>query len=208
VRRLDATSRKGGSILDTLNIGKPFNRFELWGLFVATAFPIHLWAILVILMDVSWVAERTHYWDAVGTAGYGTMFALVESVLIFVVLVLIGIVLKKYFDGRKRVTLLGSLIIMITIWSVVGQVFSMWELSLPPEIALSLVDQESPLRFLYAGLLLVVITTVLVAAYSAVYSRKFQTFFIKTLNWITPLMGLYLFLDVVGIAIVILRNTR
>jgi hypothetical protein len=189
-----------------LNTSNALNKSELWQLFVVTAFPIHVWAIIVILMDISWVAERTHYWDAIGSVGYGLTFTLIESILVFVLLVLIGLVIPKNFWDNKRVTLLGVLFLITTFWAIVGQLYLIIKPSITTEITLFLVSQKHLTWFLYGCLLLVVTPTVLFGSRLAVCSEKFQASFLKTLNRITPLMELYLFLDIVGITIVAIRN--
>ena len=58
-------------------------------------------------MDISWVAERTNYWDAVGVAAYGLMFSLFESVLIWALMILMGFLLPKNWPESKRIVFLG-----------------------------------------------------------------------------------------------------
>lgn len=157
-------------------------------------------------MDLSWVAERTNYWDAIGVASYGLMFALFESLLFFAILVLIGFVLPKNWVERKRVTLLGILILVTAAWAMLGQLYFLLELSFPLSFIQFLAGQEHPLWFLYGGLFLVAVLTVCVAVYFAIFSKKFQIVFLNIIDRLSPLMGLYLFLDVIGIIIVIIRN--
>ncbi len=192
--------------MDTSNTKKRFSKTGLWQLFIATAFPLHVWAIVLILMDLSWIAERTNYWDAIGVASYGLMFALFESLIFFTVLVLIGFVLPKSWKESKRVSLLGTLLLVTAIWAMIGQLYFLLELSFPPRVIQFLVGQEHPLWFLYGGFFLVVAPTVFLAAYFAAYSEKYQKSFLALIDRLSPLMGLYIFLDLVGIVIVIVRN--
>jgi len=192
--------------LDTSNLNKRFSKSGFWQLFVATALPLHIWAIVLILMDLSWVAERTNYWDAIGVASYGLMFVLFESLLFFAILVLIGFVLPKNWVERKRVTFLGILILVTTVWAMLGQLYFLLELSIPLSVIQFLAGQEHPLWFLYGGLFVVVALTVCIAVYFAIFSEKIQIVFLNIIDRLSPLMGLYLFLDVIGIIIVIIRN--
>jgi len=192
--------------LDISKTEKRYSKFGLWQLFTAIAFPLHIWAIVLILMDISWIAERTNYWDAIGVASYGLMFALFESLLFFGILVLIGFIFPKSWNESKRITLLGSLILLTTIWAMLGQLYFLLEISLPVGIIQFLASQAHPLWILYATLLILVAPTVMLVAYFAAYSEKFQRAFLTLIDRLSPLMGLYLFLDVVGIVIVIIRN--
>lgn len=192
--------------MDTSKTDTRFNKSGLWRLFVATAFPIHVWAIVLILRDISWVAERTNYWDAFGVAGYGIAFTFVESLLIFLFLVAIGLVLSRVWTDNIRVALLGILIVVTIIWAIVGQLFSLAELSFSSEVMLFLAGLEQPVWFIYGGLLILITPTVLLSAYFAVFSNKFRTSFLSILDRISPLMVFYLFLDCVGVLIVAIRN--
>lgn len=192
--------------MDTSKQGKRFSKSGLWQLFTAVAFPLHIWAIILILMDISWVAERTNFWDAIGVASYGLLFALFESLLIFGVLYLCGWILPKNWEERKRIALLGTLIIVATIWAMIGQLYFLLDMSFPEKGIHFLVGQEHPLWILYGGLFIIVAPTVMLAAYFAAYSEKFQKIFLSIVDRLSPLMGLYIFLDMGGIVIVIIRN--
>ncbi len=192
-----------------MDISKPHKQFSksgLWQLFVITALPLHIWAIVLILMDISWIAERTNFWDAIGVAAYGLMFALVESLIFFGLLVLVGFVLPKQWKEPQRVSLLGALILVTASWAILGQLYFLLDLSFPAGIIHFLAGQAHPLWFLYGGFFLVVTPTVLLAAYFGAYSEKFQNTFLSIIDRLSPLMGVYLFLDLIGIIIVIIRN--
>lgn len=192
--------------MDTSKTETRFKKSGLWKLFVAAAFPIHVWAIVLILRDISWVAERTNFWDAIGVAGYGIVFAFVESLLIFFLLVAIGLFMSRVWKDNIRVALLGVLIIVTTIWAIVGQLISLVKLSFSSEFVMFLARLEQPVWFINGGLLILITPTVLLSAYSAVFSKKFRTSFLSILDRISPLMVFYLILDFVGVLIVAIRN--
>src|SRR5512146_2668540 len=79
-------------------ITRRYSRPGLWSLFVMCAFPQHAWAFVLALRDVSWVADRTNAWDAVGVVSYGLLFALLESLLLFGVMVLLGYLVSGSWD--------------------------------------------------------------------------------------------------------------
>ena len=185
---------------------KRYSKTGLWQLFVAAAIPLHLWAIILILMDISWVAERTNYWDAIGVAAYGLMFAFLESVLVWIVLIVMGFFLSLKWPESKRIVLLGVFSVVTALWAILGQLYFLLEWSFPKGIVLFLAGQSHPLRILYAGYFVVVSAIVLLAAYIAIFSDKFQKGFISLIERLSTLMGLYLFLDVVSIIIVLIRN--
>jgi hypothetical protein len=187
---------------------KRYSKSGLWQLFVAAAMPLHIWAIILILMDISWVAERTNYWDAIGVAAYGLMFALLESLLVWAVLIVMGFLLTKKWSERKRIVLLGVFSIVTALWAILGQMYFILEWSFPSGIIGFLAGQAHPLRILYLGYFVVIGIVVLLAAYFAIFSEKFQKGFITLIERLSTLMGLYLFLDMVSVIIVVIRNFR
>jgi hypothetical protein len=69
---------------------KRYTRTGLWSLFLITGFPIHVWTILLAFDDFAWVADRTNNWDAIGASSYEMVYAVVESVIVFLVIVALG----------------------------------------------------------------------------------------------------------------------
>jgi hypothetical protein len=167
---------------------------------------MHVWAIVLILMDLSWVAERTNSWDAVGVASYGLMFILIESLAVFGIVLLVGLVLPSGWSQAKRITLLGVLILAISIWAILGQLYFLWELSLGLSVIRWIASFSRPLWLVYGGLLVIVSPTVALPAWVAFRSEKFQQGFLALLDRLSILMGLYIFLDLASIVIVIIRN--
>jgi hypothetical protein len=62
------------------------------------------------------------------------------------------------------------------------------------------------LWIVYGGLLVIVTPTVALPAWAAFRSEKFQRGFLALLDRLSILMGLYIFLDLASIVIVIIRN--
>ena len=167
---------------------------------------MHVWAIILILMDVSWVAERTDFWDAIGVAAYGLMFIFFESLIIFFVLVLVGFIFPRSWSEAKRITLLGVLIVVILIWAILGQLYFLLGISLGPEVIYFLASNPHPLWIIYGTLLIVVTPTVALPAFATIRSEKFQQGFLAVLDRLSVLMGLYILLDFASIVIVLIRN--
>ena len=67
-------------------------------------------------------------------------------------------------------------------------------------------NNPHPLWVIYGILLLVVTPTVVLPAIAGIRSEKFQQGFIAYIDRVSVLMALYLFLDVVSIVIVLIRN--
>ena len=185
---------------------KRYSKQELWSLFLTCAFPFHLWTLILVFRDVSWVTERTNAWDAVGVVSYGMLFALVESLLAFVVVVLLGFLTPKHWDANRRTTFLSLLVLITVLWGLIGQLLFLWNIQLPPPVMQFLIDSEHPLRWLYGGSLAIVLVSVILPIYWFYQSNKLALFLQEFTERLSVLTMFYLIFDLAGLVIVIIRN--
>jgi len=185
---------------------KKYSKKDLWFLFLVCAFPLHVWTIILAFRDFSWVTERTNSWDAVGVMSYGLLFAFIESVVIFLIAVALGFLISKAWSESQRVTTLGYLVFIASLWAVITSLFFILPVRLSGETVGFLVALEHPLRFLYGISLVLVGLTVTLPTYLILRSKTFfqamQGFFER----ISLLTVLYLVFDIIGLVIVIVRN--
>ncbi len=185
---------------------KQYSKQGLWSLFLVCAFPLHVWTIILAFRDFSWVTERTNSWDAVGVVSYGLVFAFIESVLVFLVAVLLGFLVSKKWNEGRRLALMGTLVFITSIWAMVSYLYFMLNMSVPGETVNFLAGMAHPLRFLYAFSLAVVGPTVAIPAYLVLRSDKFLKGMQALFERLSLLTMFYLFFDLVGLVIVIIRN--
>lgn len=185
---------------------KRYSKQGLWSLFLICAFPLHVWTIILAFRDFSWVTERTNSWDALGVVSYGLIFAFIESVVVFLVAILLGFLISKKWSEDRRITLMGILVFIASLWAMVSYLYFMLGWALSGETILFFAGLAHPLRFLYAISLALVAPTVALPAYFVLRSEKFlkgvQGFFER----LSLLTLFYLFFDFVGLVIVIIRN--
>lgn len=183
-----------------------YSRRGLWSLFLICAFPLHFWTLILVFRDISWLTERTNVWDAIGVASYGMVFAFVESVMIFLVITLLGLLMPKQWGHNRRIALLAFLILITSIWGMIGQLLFLWNISLPAQAIQFLRNSSHPLRIIYAACLLVVTPTVLLPLYSFLKSNKAVAFMQNLMERLSLLTLFYLFFDLLGFVIVLIRN--
>lgn len=183
-----------------------YSRQGLWSLFLMCAFPLHLWTLILIFRDMSWVAERTNSWDAVGVASYGVIFAFVESVLLFLVVTVLGFVTPKQWEVDRRIAFLTLLVMITSLWGMISQLLFIWNISLSDSTMRYLAHTKHPLRILYEGALAIVIPTVVIPVYGFIRSDKFFHFIQELIDRLSLLTMFYLVFDVAGLIIVIIRN--
>jgi hypothetical protein len=170
------------------------------------AFPLHVWTIILAFRDFSWVAERTQAWDAIGVLAYALVFAFVESLVVFLVAVLLGFLLPRQWVEGKRIALLSVLVLVTSFWAMLGQLYFLWNLSIPAGAIQFLAHNAHPLRVLYGGLLILVAPTVLVPTYLVLRSEGATRFILGVVDRLSLLASLYLLLDAASLVLVVIRN--
>lgn len=191
-----------------LNTKSKFDRSDWFKLFLVCAFPLHLWTILMVFRDVNWVAERTTSWDAVGFSGYALFYTLIESLLLFGFTALLGLIIPKNWNLTLRFEVLSLVAFVLAGWSIMEQliliVFWGWLRHLANTITF-LITQPWSAYVIFAGLIVISVTVPLLLL------RKYKRLQVKVysvLERLTLLSGLYLFLDFIGIIIIIIRNIK
>lgn len=160
----------------------------------------------MVFRDLSWLTERTNLWDAIGVAAYGMLFAFIESVLLFLVVLLLGLVIPKQWHSDRRITFLALLILITSAWGMMSQLLFLWNISLPPPAIQFLRSSDHPLRVLYAGSLVIVTSTVLLLVFLFVKLKTSVAFMQNIMERISLITMLYLLFDLLGLVIVLIRN--
>ena len=183
-----------------------YSRQGLWSLFLMCAFPLHAWALLLAFRDLSWLTERTNAWDAIGVGAYGLVFAFIESVVIFLVIVLLGFLVSRRWDEERRIALLSVLALVLALWAIIGQLFFMLAVSVPGGVIGFMAGTAHPLRLLYAAALALVAPTVLVPTLLVLRSGRASQLIRGLIERVSLLTMFYLLFDVIGLVIVLIRN--
>jgi len=183
-----------------------YSRQGLWSLFLVCAFPLHVWTIILAFRDFSWVAERTQPWDALGVLAYALVFAFVESLVVFLAAILLGFLLPRRWEEGKRISLLSILVLVTAFWAMLGQLYFLWNLSLPEPAIQFLAQTAHPLRILYAAVLALVVPTVLVPTYLILRSEGSTRFILGLVDRLSLLASIYLLLDAASLVVIVIRN--
>ena len=166
-----------------------FSRQNLFALFVACAFPVHVWAIIGLLNQIpAWIL-RVNLWELTGMIGLTLMFTLLESLIVTVgVVVLAALIPGKWFT-EKMVVLSAWFIWLTSIVSMIAHL------------------QESLMRSFFGIVIVAAYLALILGSYWLVRRfPKFEAGMKSFIERLAVLTALYLFLDVVGLVIVIIRN--
>jgi hypothetical protein len=183
-----------------------YSKEGLWSLFLMCAFPLHFWTLILAFRDLSWLIERSNFWDAISVAAYGMIFAFIESVVIFLIAALLGFLISKHWGHQQRVALMGILVLVTALWSMAGQVFALLGLTIPTWLGRFLFSSGHPLRYLYLICLFVIVPTVLLPTYVILKPTKALQSIREFIDRITLLATFYLSFDVIALVIVLVRN--
>ena len=170
------------------------------------AFPLHVWTLLLAFRDLSWLTDRTNAWDAIGVASYGVIFAFIESLILFLAFALLGFLIARRWNQETRLAFLAILVLILSLWAIVGQLYFLLNLSFSATIIRFFIQIPHPLRVLYVTATAVVAPTVLIPAWLVLHSNKAVQFMGGLIERLSLLTTVYLFFDVVGLVIVIIRD--
>ncbi len=185
---------------------KRYSWQNLWALFLMCALPLHVWTMILAFRDMSWVADRTNSWDAVGVFAYGLLFALAESIIVFLVVAVLGVLVPAGLERHQRLGLLTVLVLMLSLWAIAEQLFFLGDVHWPGAFINLLIQSGHPLRTLYAVVIAVVVVTVLIPVVLFLRSPRVAGFVQALIDRLSLLMVFYLVFDAIGLVIVVVRN--
>jgi hypothetical protein len=185
-----------------------YSRQGLWSLFLIVAFPIHVWTFILYFRDISWLAERTNTWNSIGVGAYALLFALLESLVIFLIVFLFGLFLPNRWPEEKRITLLGVLFLLAALIAILSQLYFLLGTPFQETATQLLAATKHPVRILYLLILVPITSLVLVLTYVILKSKKAAQVVFNFFERLSILTTLYLVFDFIGIFIVIFRNIQ
>jgi hypothetical protein len=191
--------------MNRLILGR-YTRQGLWSLFLMCALPLHAWALLLAFRDLSWLTDRTNAWDAVGVLCYGLLFALIESLLLFVVTALLGLLIPRRWEPERRTALLSVLVLVLCVWAMLGQLFFLTNARLPEGLIAFLVRSGHPLRIMYPAIVVLVGVSFVLPAWAVMRSARGLQAAGGLIERLGLLAMLYLVFDAAALVIVVIRN--
>ena len=183
-----------------------YSRQGLWTLFLMSALPIHVWTIILALRDFDWASTRTNSWDAVGIISYGLLFAVLESLVLFIAATILGFFVSGKWEEKKRISLLSAWVIILSLWSIFTQTYFLAEMSPPNWVVAFCIQTGRPLVALYLIALIFSFLLFSIPAFFILRSDKALKITREVIDRLSLLMALYLVMDAAGLVIVIVRN--
>lgn len=185
---------------------KYYSKQGLWTLFLMCALPLHIWTLLLGFRDFDWISDRTNSWDAVGVIAYGLIFALTESVIVFIAAGILGFLISTKWDEKRRIALMSVLVITLSLWSIFDQMYFLRQMS-PAEWFVNIAIQTGrPLVLLYALAFTAITISTIVPTYLILSSDKVIQAVREGTERLSLLMVMYLVFDCAALVIILVRN--
>jgi hypothetical protein len=160
--------------------------------FVVCVIPIQVWSIINLLYEIPAWIKRLDVWELVGVVSYTQAFALLESGIVFIFLVLLSAILPARLYRDRFVETSFALVFSTAVWAILAHTYDesirLWGLKeFVPMIGLYLLSSV----FLY-----------LIVNRFKFIGRFFRSFTER----LAVLAYLYLFIDIISVIIVSIRN--
>ena len=182
-----------------------YSKQEVWTLFLISAFPLHVWALILFFWDFSWIEERSGTWNAIGVGAYALVIALVESVFVLLVSLLLGFLIPKVWSPKERASAMALITILVSVWAILGQLYFISAPNLT-WLILTLASFSRSLFMLYLVLGGIIVISFVIPIWFALSSEKFRKGLDAVVERVSFLTIFYLVFDVIAIIIVAWRN--
>ena len=167
-------------------------RQDLVYAYLACLFPIQVWSFYNVLREVpAWLLQM-NIWDLIGVISYTQMFVLLESIIIFLSLILLSIILPAGWFRNKFVALSTGVVFLPACWFFLAHVNDLILLDWGFRQFLPWVT----LFFLSQFLVFLLIH----------YSQKVESVIILFVDRVMVLSFVYLLLDLASVLIIVIRN--
>jgi hypothetical protein len=134
------------------------------------------------------------------------IFALVESILLFLVFVLLGMLIPKSWEPERRINLLSAFALILSLWAIISQLFFLASVRLPDGIIAFMVRSPHPLWIIYAALVALTGISFLLPAWAALRQGRGLRVIGSAVERLGLLAVLYLVFDAAALVIVVIRN--
>jgi hypothetical protein len=167
------------------------SRSDVLFLFLIGAFPIHIWAIVNLLHNIPALVLRLSAAELMGVIAYTLVFALFESVLLLIVLIIVSLLLPTaYF--KDKIVVRGFILVFLT---------SLWVIPVLLEWFVLTDHQQGYLLWTVFYFSILILLHLWLQKHADL-ETKISTFAER----LAILSSIYVCLDALGVVIVVIRN--
>lgn len=160
--------------------------------FAVSVFVIHIWSIYNLLREIpAWIL-RLSYWELAGVISYTLLFALVESLIVLVFLIILAALLPARIFRDKFVSISTIFVFLAAVWIIPVRFY------------------EDTIRSWGMVGMLIVLSMALISfviSYLVVMkSQKVEKFIDSLMQRVTLLTYIYVIVDIIAVFVVVSRN--
>jgi hypothetical protein len=153
---------------------------------------IHIWSIYNLLKEIpAWIL-RLSYWELAGVISYTLLFALVESLIVLVFLIILAALLPARIFRDKFVSISTIFVFLAALWII------------PVRIYENTIRSWGMIGLL--GVLFLALISFLISYLVVLKSKKVDQIINSLMQRVTLLAYVYVFIDIVAVIIVFSRN--
>jgi len=178
---------------------------ETINLLLVCAFPVHIWAIIVLIYDLSWYLRKRSLGYFLGVSGYGLGLAILESLLFFGFIYLLTFLFPKRWKNNTPMAVASTLALVISFWAILNQVFLLISAIGPDWFEWIILRVNYRQHQLYPIFWLFLLASAILPIVLLPRWDKGQKGIIAFADKITILVPIYLLFDLIGIGAAITR---
>lgn len=166
--------------------------------FAVCTFPIHIWALLSLFQKIPVYLLRLSTSELIGIVAYTLSYALLESLLLVIFLILLSMALPER-SFRSRFVTQGTVLIAV---------ISLWLIPVHYQGSILLALEANLMQYMALIFIWTVSFVTLVALLSSMLRRHrwFERSISHFVDRVTVLAVLYVFLDLLSVGILLVRN--
>jgi len=171
------------------------------------AFPIHVWSIVSITLDFGWISVQRGTLNAIGFASYALVFALFESFIFFLFILILSSLLPKQWKEDKVFAQLSIISFVISVWAIANPVYFLMELT-PPGIIWRIFFHVNRFSAITLPIFIILIILTVTLPIYFIIKRESLTNKIKSISErIVLLSSIYVIIDIIAFINIVIRNT-
>jgi hypothetical protein len=182
-----------------------FSRKQIWTLFLISLVPVHIWTILMLFRDYSWVVEDFSFDIYLGYTGYALVAAFAESLIVAAALLLAGLLISSKWSQSKRLALSAVILFSVSLAAAGNQIFFLLLEDPPVWFSWFMLRVPYHQALVYYSLVGVVVASVVLPVFLVLRSQKVEHALNQLIDRLAVLAVFYLGLDVLGMLFVAYR---
>lgn len=182
------------------------NKKELLQLFLTIGFPIHTWSIIQVLYDIEWVYEQQGGGILIGYIAYSMVFALFETIVLFIFFLLLSLFFPKKWAGQYTFIVLCQWVFILSLWGVANIIYFVLIKSPPKFLSWVLLRVAYHQELGFTILLITIVLSIVLPLILSIRYEKIRSGTIAIIDRIILLSILYLVFDFIGVIIIFIRN--